>query len=128
MLVIKAAIFGICGVLLGVCLKNLKNEYAIMINLFVLIILSYYTISKITYVIGDLRLIVDTMLLKYPFIDLIIKMIGISYVCELSSGICKDAGYSAISTQIIILGKVSIVAIGTSVIISFVNILEQYLG
>ena len=55
------------------------------------------------------------------------KMIGIAYVAEFSSGICRDAGYGSIGTQIEIFGKLSILAVSMPVVLALLETMEGFL-
>ena len=47
--------------------------------------------------------------------------------CELSAGICKDAGCQSIAVQIVILGKIVIMTLGASIIFSLIELINMYL-
>ena len=64
----------------------------------------------------------------FDFMEILIKMLGISYICELSAGICKDAGYHSIAMQIVIFGKITIMTLGSSILFSLIKIINTYLG
>ena len=46
------------------------------------------------------------------YIGTLLKMVGITYAAEFSSGICKDAGYQTVASQIEIFSKLTILALG----------------
>ena len=56
-----------------------------------------------------------------------IKIVGISYICEFSSDICKDSGMSALGNQIQIFGKLSILVIGMPVFVQLMDTLSGLL-
>ena len=56
------------------------------------------------------------------------KVIGITYLCEFSAGICKDAGYGAISEQIEVLGKLSVMFSGLPILLAVVEQIQSYMG
>ena len=49
------------------------------------------------------------------------KMIGITYIAEFSSGICKDAGYQTLAGQIEIFGKLTILVLGLPVLLALLQ-------
>ena len=55
------------------------------------------------------------------------KMVGITYVAEFTSGICKDAGFGALGGQIEIFGKLSILAISTPILLALLETLQVFL-
>ena len=58
----------------------------------------------------------------------LIKMIGIAYVAEFASGICRDAGFSSIGVQIEVFGKLSILAVSMPVVLALLETLEGFLA
>ena len=55
------------------------------------------------------------------YIRILLKVTGITYVCEYSAGICKDAGYSSLSGQIEILGKLSVLTAGLPILMAVIG-------
>ena len=56
-----------------------------------------------------------------------LKMIGITYIAEFSSGICKDAGYQTIAAQIEIFSKLTILAMGLPVLLALLETVQEFL-
>ena len=46
---------------------------------------------------------------------------------EFTSGICKDAGYSAVGTQVEMVGKLAILAVSAPVVLSLVETLKVFM-
>ena len=55
------------------------------------------------------------------YLGILLKVIGITYICEFSAGICKDAGFSSVSDQIEILGKLSVMFAGLPILFAVVE-------
>ena len=54
-------------------------------------------------------------------------MLGVAYVAEFSSAICKDAGYQAISGMIELFAKLAIVTLSIPGLVFLVETLETFL-
>ena len=61
------------------------------------------------------------------YLETLIKMTGITYIAEFASGICKDAGYGAIGSQIEIFGKLSILAVSMPIMLALLETLQRFL-
>ena len=57
----------------------------------------------------------------------LLKMLGIAYIAEFSSSICKESGYSAIAGQMELFAKLSIVALSIPELMYLMDVLEKYL-
>ena len=62
------------------------------------------------------------------YLSTLIKMIGITYVAEFAAGICKDAGYGAVGTQIEIFGKLSVLAVSMPILLALIETLQVFLS
>ena len=60
------------------------------------------------------------------YYGLLFKMIGITYLCEFCSGICKDSGYQAIGSQIEIFGKISILLAGVPILMTLLETIQGF--
>ena len=58
------------------------------------------------------------------YIKLIIKVIGISYVTEISSNICKENGFSALASIMEIYARISVVGLCFPIVINLVEIVN----
>ena len=61
------------------------------------------------------------------YLAALFKMAGITYIAEFTSGICKDAGYSAVGTQVEMVGKLAILAVSAPVVLSLVETLKVFM-
>ena len=113
---------GITAVLLAVWLKGVRAEYALYMVLG----------AQILFMIcgtGRLEVILDAMRRLEGYIKIDPDyLVGITYVAEFASGICKDAGYSALGNQIEIFGKLSILGVSMPVFLALFEILDQFMG
>ena len=69
----------------------------------------------------------ELMLVNEDFLNAILKMIGITYMAEFSSNLCKDAGYQAIAGQIEMFAKVSVLVLSMPVLFSFVKTVQDFI-
>ncbi|MBQ8039405.1 MAG: stage III sporulation protein AD, partial [Lachnospiraceae bacterium] len=60
------------------------------------------------------------------YYGLLFKMIGITYLCEFCSSICKDAGYQAIGAQIDIFGKITILLAGIPILMTLLETIQEF--
>lgn len=126
--IIKIAIIGISSVLLAAQFKNTRNEYTVYIITVAIIIIFYIALSKFQLVVDTINKIGDYLNLNTAYIDVLLKIIGITYIAEISSGICKDAGYQGIASQIEIFAKLSILAVSMPIVLALLDTISQFLS
>ena len=61
------------------------------------------------------------------YISILLKMIGITYVAEFATGICKDAGYQTIANQIEIFTKLTILTFSMPVLEALLLTIKDFL-
>ena len=94
--IIKISLLGVCGVILGFLMKETKPEYACFITVGIGLVIMGLAVGKIYYLFESLGKIQETLPVKTEYISTLVKMIGITFIGQFASGICKDAGYSSI--------------------------------
>ena len=104
-------VLGIIIVILALQLKNIKSEYSVVIMIVGCVIIFFYSISGI----------IDEQII------ILLKIMGISYIAEFVSDIAKDSGYSALSNQIQIYGKITILVVSVPILESLINCINGLL-
>lgn len=127
MTVITVAAFGIVSVLLAVQFKGLKGEYAVYLAAAAGLAIVSYGLLKLETILEAARQIQEYININPVYLTVLIKMIGIAYVAEFASGICRDAGFSSIGVQIEVFGKLSILAVSMPVVLALLETLEGFL-
>lgn len=124
---IRIAILGIAGVLIALPLKKERAEYSTLIAMAVCICIFVYLLTKVETVLGFAERLQAMIRVDERYIGLLIKMVGITYVAEFASDICRDAGYAAIAGQIEIFAKLSILVVSVPVLNAFLETIGSFL-
>ncbi|HIW82075.1 MAG TPA: stage III sporulation protein AD [Candidatus Acetatifactor stercoripullorum] len=126
--IIKVGFLGVAGVLLAVQFKGQKPEYGIYIGFAIGILIFSYVLRQVEAVVNQLGLIQKYLGGAQSYLAILLKVVGITYICEFSSGICKDAGYGAIADQIEILGKLSVMFAGLPILFAVIEQIQSFAG
>lgn len=125
---LQISIFAIVAVLLAVQLKGVKPEYSIYISFAAGVIIIFFGIRKLETVVDTITVIQSYIPLDTVYMGTLIKMIGITYLTEFSSGICKDTGYQSVAGQIEVFGKLSILAVSMPVVTALLETVRDLLA
>lgn len=120
-------VLGIIIVILTLQLKNIKSEYSVVIMIVGCVIIFFYSISGIIKVVEILKIIINDTGINDEQIIILLKIMGISYIAEFVSDIAKDSGYSALSNQIQIYGKITILVVSVPILESLINCINGLL-
>ncbi len=123
----KIAMIGVTGVFLAIPLKSYKPEYGMLISLGTCICIFVYLITKLEIVLDYIDRIESTLNIDRSYIRLLLKMMGITYVAQFASEVCKDAGYQAVSSQIEMFGKISILFVSMPILLALLQTVGEYL-
>ncbi len=125
--VIKVGALGIVGVLLAMQFKNQKPEYSMYIGFALSILIFCYALRQVEVVMQQLNLVRKYLGNAEGYLSILLKVIGITYICEFSAGICKDAGFGSVSEQIEILGKLSVIFAGLPILFAIIEQIQGFM-
>ena len=127
MTVVTVAAMGIVAVLLAVMIKSVKGEYGTYLVMAAGFFVFFYGVSKLTTILDTVKEIQSYIKINSVYLSTLVKMIGITYVAEFAAGICKDAGYGSMGTQIEIFGKLSVLAVSMPILLALLKTLQVFL-
>lgn len=122
---IKVGMLGILGVLLALQFKANKPEYGIYIGFGLALLIFSYGINQILAVLERFESLHSFLGESGQYLTVLLRVIGVTYICEFSAGICKDAGYGSVAEQIEIFGKLSVMFAGIPILFA---VIEQIQG
>ncbi|MDO4523352.1 MAG: SpoIIIAC/SpoIIIAD family protein [Eubacteriales bacterium] len=125
---IKIAVLGIIGILLSLFVKEWKPQFSVLISISVCVLICYYAIARLYAVAEAVSGLTRSITVKEAWMSILLKIVGISYLADFTSNICKDAGYSAIASQIEIFGKISILTVSTPIVLALLQTISSFLG
>ncbi len=123
----KVALVGVVAVIAATLFKNGKSEYALMISIAGCILIFYFSMGKLQSILTSIDKIRSYLSVNSEYISILLKIIGITYIAEFASSLCKDAGYSAIANQIELAGKLCIMAISMPILLALLDTIDRFL-
>ena len=123
--IIRIGAAGIACVLVAIFMKTAKPEYSVYLaGLFILA----FAVGKFSYLYESLKKIQQYVPVDTTYMNILMKMIGITYIGQFSAGICKDAGYSAVAGQIEIYERLAVLAISMPILTALLETIHGFLG
>ena len=119
--IIKISVFGISAVLLALVLKSYRPEYSVFLSIAVCVCIFLFVGTKLELIIGYAEKMLEMIQIDHSYITMILKMVGITYIAEFASDICKDCGHQTIAGQIELFAKLSILVVGMPVLLAFME-------
>lgn len=115
------------GVIMSLLLKNHLSTYALMVTLLTGIIILFWCIVNIIPVIDKLQYLIEETNMPNEYGMIIFKSIGLTFIVQLISDICKDAGETAISSKLELMGKIAILLISLPLFEKIISVVLEML-
>lgn len=128
MTMVQAAVMGISAVVLAIQIKSIRPEYSTYLILTAGLIIAVLGVSRLDMILETIRTIGTYIHVKNVYLGTLLKMVGITYIAEFASGICKDAGFSSLGVQIEMFGKLSILVLSGPVLLALLETLQRFIA
>lgn len=113
----------VTGVILALVLKSTGSSMGTFVSVVLCVgtamLVFNWLISVYT------RINMFTAGINQEYIKLIVKVIGISYVTEISSNICKENGFAALASAMEIYARISVAGLCIPVIVTLFEIVSE---
>lgn len=126
--IINISIIGIVIALISLLFKKTREEFAILISVAGCLLIFSLGIPKLQIIIDAVNKIQEYISINENYIIILIKIIGITFISEISSNICKDCNYNAIASQIELFGKLTILATGMPILLALLETINEFLA
>lgn len=120
--------FGIIASLAAMKIKSIRPEIGLAIGLVSGMILAGYALNEMREVLEVFETIRSYSGIPKSYFQILLKLIGISFLCEITSNLCRDAGQETIGKQIELIGKLSILAVSVPIFQAFLETVQELLG
>lgn len=125
--VMAVGMIGILAVFLAVQMRAVKGEYALYLILAAGVLIMMGSLAQL----AGLRSLWEELVQKLPvdsvYIQVLLKMLGIAYMAQFCAGLCRDAGYSGLASQIETFGKLTILVMGLPVVSALLEAIRGFL-
>lgn len=128
MSMLQIGIIGIAGSIIAIIFQQNNREYSIIIGIGIAVIIFASIMSKVEVIVSTIHQIQSYMNMEVEYIQVILKMLGITYIAEFASNVCKDCGYGNIASQIELFGKLSILALSMPILLALLETIRMFLS
>ena len=117
----------IVAMVLALSLKSRNPEISSLVSIAVCLVIVFLCVERIRTIMSGMNRIINYIHIDRLYIGILIKLIGIAYICEFAAGISKDAGYQAIASQIELVGKLTMLMVSMPVLMQVLNTILELL-
>ena len=112
---------GLITTILIMVIKSQKPEMAVQLTILFGVLILLLMMDKISAVVTVLQQFATKINISSLYIAIVFKIIGIAYIAEFGSQICKDAGEGVIAQKIELAAKIMILIIALPIMIAIME-------
>lgn len=120
---LRTALLGIVTIMVAMAMKQGKAEFATFVSFTGSILIAWIAIQLLDGITGSFSRMEKLLSLDMEYIALLVKMLGVTYISEFASSLCRDAGYSAVAGQIELVGKLTILTMGMPIVLALFELM-----
>ncbi len=120
-------IFAVVASVLAGQIKGVKSGFDTYIAVAACLVILGFILSKLTVVVNIIERLQSYISIDWTYMEILLKIVGISYITQFSSDICRECGYNAIGSQIQIFGKISVMLVSMPVVLALIETIEYLL-
>jgi stage III sporulation protein AD len=126
--IVKIAVAGIIAGILVVAIKQKQPELAMQVSIVAGLIIFIYVLDYLVTAVDYIKDIVTKYNLPYESITIVLKIIGIAYICEFGVQVLKDTGENSLASKVELAGRVFIIVLSLPILTSFMKMVLGLLG
>ncbi len=123
--IFKIAGLGIAAAVFAVFIKGWRPELAIQVSLAATVIILAAVLPYLRVVADMLKDIIAQAGVESRYIGIVLKIIGIAYIAQFASELCRDAGEGAIASKIEVAGKIIIMTMSMPIVYSLLEVVNE---
>ena len=125
--VVKVSLLAIAIVFAITFTKQIKPEMSVIITVAGSVVMLVYILGYFNNIVVFYNQLVVSTGVNQKYFTILLKAIGIGYLVEFASGVCRDSGNTSIADKVVFVGKLSILSLAVPVIQSIFEIISDIL-
>lgn len=125
--ILKIIGIGLTGAFSALVIREYKPTLSLCITLLTATLIFTQLVIHLGNVLDVVQTVAASLSLKDNYLGLLIRIIGISYLVQLGSSLCRDAGQNALAQTIELSGKIIIVSASIPILTAVLNLLTGIL-
>ncbi|MCD7738752.1 MAG: stage III sporulation AC/AD family protein [Lachnospiraceae bacterium] len=118
--IVKIIAFAFCGLIAVILLKSVKSEYGLWVGVALACILAVYVLGYLAQILSQVEDVWTRLAGSTQLLSILIRVIGISYLCEITAALCRENGCQALAGQVVLAGKLGILFTGFPVLMELI--------
>lgn len=123
--IVQIVSIGLVAAILAITLRQQRPEMALIVSIAAGVVIFFMIAGKLSAAIEALNEVMRKAQLNNIYFTTVLKIIGIAYITEFGSQICKDAGEGSIASKIELAGKVLIMVLALPIVLAVFDLISS---
>lgn len=128
MIVLKIVGIGIVSMILSLLIRQYRPEMAVVVSLCGAVLILSMCVPYLSNIFKMFEDIANQAGVNLSHIKIVLKIIGISYICQFAADICKDAGETSVAGKIELGGKIVIITLSMPIIYNLLDLVNDIIN
>lgn len=128
MSIMQVVALAVIAIILILVIRQEKPELAIQVSMVAGLLIFALVAWKVVEILQVLERLAVRADLNMVFLGTLLRIIGIAYIAEFGTQICKDAGENALAFKVELAGKVLILILAVPIITTIVDTVSRLLS
>lgn len=116
--IVRIAFFALIALFFIIVIQQSRKDLAIIISLFVGVSIFIFVFGKFNAIILFLQEVALKANINTVYLNIVLKILAISYIASFCSEICKDAGSNSIASKVEFGGKILILFLAIPILMA----------
>ncbi len=121
MLLAKIIFIAVITLILGITLSKFNSEFKVYMTVIFGIVVIFMLFNELKIYLEDIVNLFARYDIKTEYFSTILKIVGIAYICDFISLLCKDLDYESVGKKVEIAGKLIILIYSVDIIKVFLD-------
>lgn len=122
------AAIAVLAAVIAAMLRRYHQEYAVLISIAAGAVILFAVFSGVAPVVGRVGTLLSSSGLSADYAIILLKTLGICFLAQFAADACRDAGESALASNVELAGKVAIVVLSLPLFEKIVQTAAQLTG
>lgn len=125
--IISLSVIGVFSVIFALAIKQYNKEVSAILVIATVVILALQLLPNIISVCSGLDELTAIANFSENYLPILLKALGICYITQISSAVCKENGSGAIASQIELGGKICILILAIPLYVDVIEMISDFL-
>ena len=121
MLLAKIIFIAVITLILGITISKFNSEFKVYITVIFGIVVIFMLFNELKIYLEEIVNLFARYDIKTEYFSTILKIVGIAYICDFISLLCKDLDYESVGKKVEIAGKLIILIYSVDIIKIFLD-------